>query len=126
MAPRMDPVSSDDAPPPRADVVVIGGGIVGTSTALFLAQRGVSVALCEKGEIGAEQSGRNWGWCRVMGRDPRELPLGIESLRLWRDMNRLVEGETGFTQAGIAYLFDTQADIAKYESWIRYAELYQL
>jgi glycine/D-amino acid oxidase-like deaminating enzyme len=126
MAPRMDPVPSDEKLPQRADVVIVGGGIVGTTTALFLAQRGVSVALCEKGEIGAEQSGRNWGWCRVMGRDPRELPLGIESLRLWRDMNRLVEGETGFRQAGIAYLCDTPADIAKYTEWLEHAKLYQL
>jgi len=31
------------------------------------------VLLCEKGEIAAEQSSRNWGWCRVMGRDSREI-----------------------------------------------------
>lgn len=126
MAPRMDPVPSDETVPARADVVIVGGGIVGASTALFLAQRGVSVALCEKGEIGAEQSGRNWGWCRVMGRDPREIPLGIESLRLWRDMNRLVGAETGFRQAGIAYLCDTAADVAKHEAWLEHAKLYQL
>jgi glycine/D-amino acid oxidase-like deaminating enzyme len=61
-----------------------------------------------------------------MGRDPREIPLGLESLRLWRDMNRLVEAETGFTQAGIAYLCDTQEDIAKYVAWLDHAKLYQV
>ena len=45
----------------QARVVVIGGGIVGTSAALALAERGISVVLCEKGRIGGEQSGRNWG-----------------------------------------------------------------
>src|SRR5262249_7399764 len=49
MAPRVDPVSSDESLPARVDVVLIGGGIIGTSTALFLAQRGIAVALCEKG-----------------------------------------------------------------------------
>ena len=97
------------------DVVVIGGGIVGVSTALSLVERGVSVALCEKGLIGAEQSSRNWGWVRQMGRDPAELPLAIESLRLWRGMNERIGGETGFRQAGIAYLCDTDADFAMYE-----------
>ena len=39
--------------------------------------------LCEKGEIGAEQSSRNWGWCRQQGRDPREIPLVMKSLERW-------------------------------------------
>ncbi len=110
--------ASSDLLPARADVVVIGGGIVGVSAALYLAKRGVSVALCEKGEIGAEQSSRNWGWCRTMGRDPREVPLSIESLRLWSGMNAEVGGETGFRQAGIAYVCDTQAEVDKYEAWL--------
>lgn len=122
----VDPVTGDAKPPRRADVVVIGGGIAGVTTALTLAERGVSTVLCEKGQVGGEQSGRNWGWCRVMGRDPREIPLCIESLRLWRDMNRRVEGETGFREAGIAYVCESDADIAKHEAWLEHAKLYQL
>ena len=38
--------------------------------------KGVPVVLCEKGHIAGEQSSRNWGWCRKMGRDPREIPAG--------------------------------------------------
>ncbi len=61
MAPRVDPVASDEAFPARADVVIIGGGIIGTSAALFLAQQGISTVLCEKGHIAGEQSSRNCG-----------------------------------------------------------------
>ena len=107
--------------PAQVDVVVIGGGIIGVSTALSLVERGVSVALCEKGLIGAEQTSRNWGWVRQMGRDPAELPLAIESLRIWRGMNERIGGETGFRQAGIAYLCDTDADVAMYEEWLKHA-----
>ena len=80
MLPVMDLVPPSATPlPAKTDVVVIGGGIAGSATALYLAHKGVSVALCEKGEIGAEQSGRNWGWVRVMGRDKREIPLSLAS-----------------------------------------------
>jgi len=121
-----DPVASDEKLPERADVVVIGGGIVGASTALFLARRGVSVALCEKGRIGGEQSGRNWGWVRVMGRDPVEIPLALESRRLWQDMPRLVGAETGYRQSGILYLCDTRRQVAHYEAWLEHARAFQL
>ncbi len=72
------------ATPPTADVVIIGGGIIGVSTAWFLAKRGIDVVVCEKGHIAGEQSGRNWGWVRQQGRDPREMPMVVESLRIWR------------------------------------------
>src|SRR5881398_1683726 len=126
MAPRVDPVETDEALPARTDVVIIGGGIIGTSAALFLAQRGVSVALVEKGHIAGEQSSRNWGWCRKMVRDPRELPLIIESLRLWERMNETVEAETGFRTCGIMYLAESAEHLGRLESWLEYAREYQL
>lgn len=126
MAPRPDPVVSDPALPKRSAVVVVGGGIVGASTAFFLARKDIPVVLCEKGEIGAEQSSRNWGWCRKMGRDPREIPLIIESLRLWGEMNALTGAETGFRSCGIVYLCKTAEEVAKREAWRAIAEPYQI
>src|SRR5438477_304335 len=126
MAPRVDPVRSDEILPARADVVIIGGGIIGTSTALFLAQKGIRTVLCEKGHIAGEQSSRNWGWCRKMGRDPREIPLAIEALRLWPEMNALTEAETGFRPCGIVYLCKTPDEMAKREAWLKEAQPYQL
>jgi glycine/D-amino acid oxidase-like deaminating enzyme len=122
----IDPFSSSPSLPARADVVIIGGGIAGVSTALFLAQKGVSVAVVEKGLIGGEQSSRNWGFCRQQGRDPREIPLTIESLRLWRGMNETVGGETGFRPAGVLYLSHDEESAAKREEWLEYARPYQL
>ncbi len=63
--------------------MVIGGGVIGVMTASFLAERGLRVTLCEKGRIGGEQSSRNWGWVHQQGRDPAELPIMVESLRIW-------------------------------------------
>ena len=112
--------------PARSDVVIVGGGIIGVSAALFLAKKGVSVTLCEKGRIGGEQSSRNWGWCRTMGRAPAELPLSIESLRIWRNLSREVGADIGFRQCGIAYLYDTQREVDASEAWFESARSYQL
>jgi glycine/D-amino acid oxidase-like deaminating enzyme len=126
MAPRPDPVNTTQKLPDRVDVVVVGGGIIGTSTALSLAEKGISVALCEKGQIAGEQSSRNWGWCRTMGRDIAEIPLALESLRMWERMNTRVGAETGFRKAGIIYLCETQRDIEKHEAWLEQVREYQI
>lgn len=118
---------SDIAPlPVHSSVVVIGGGIIGVSTALALAQKGIPVTLCEKGRIGGEQSSRNWGWTRIMGRDAAEIPLGVESLRLWADMDRITGSDTGWRRCGIVYLCETERELAGQDSWLANAREYQI
>ena len=119
-----DPIAANQAPalPREADVVIIGGGIVGVSAALYLAQRQVRVVLCEKGLIGAEQSSRNWGWVRQMGRDPAEIPLSIESLRLWREMSPRFGIETGFRETGITYVCRDEAGMTAHRDWMGHAK----
>jgi glycine/D-amino acid oxidase-like deaminating enzyme len=126
VSPRVDPLLHGSELPKQCDVVVIGGGIIGASTALALAERGVAVALCEKGRVGAEQSSRNWGWCRKMGRDPAEIPLAIESLRLWERLSARTGAETGFRRTGILYLCDRDRDVAKHEAWLAAARDFQV
>jgi len=127
MAPRPDPVASDAEQPTRTRVVVIGGGIIGVSTAYFLARAGVPVVLCEKGEIAAEQSSRNWGWVRKMGRDPCEVPLVIEAQRIWAELDTELGAETGFRRCGIVYMCRTPEDLARREAWMEeVARPYQL
>jgi glycine/D-amino acid oxidase-like deaminating enzyme len=126
LAPVPDPVPGAAALPNHVDTVVIGGGIVGAATAYFLAERGVSVALCEKQEIACEQSSRNWGWCRQMGRDPRELPLIVESLKLWRTLESRLMEPTGFVQSGILYMCATEAELATQAGFLEHARLHQL
>ena len=126
MGPKIDPFQSDEKQPARTGVVVIGGGIIGISTALALARAGVAVTLCEKGELVGEQSSRNWGWVRKTGRDEREIPLIIEALRMWGEMNRTVEAETGFRPCGVLYAGETEADQASHEAWLEKAQPYQM
>jgi len=65
---RVDEVADNPVVPAEVDVVIIGGGIIGTSTGYELARQGVSVALVEKEFFAAEQSRRNWGWVRQQNR----------------------------------------------------------
>ncbi len=120
--PALDSVETDPSLPGSADVVIIGGGIIGVSTALFLAERGVKVVLCEKGVLGGEQSSRNWGWVRVMGRDRREIPLAIEALKIWDTLDTRVGGETGFRRSGILYISETEQDVANRDAWLALAK----
>lgn len=115
--PTIPHIFPDQVLPKRAGVVVIGGGIIGVSTALELAERGLDVVLLEKGEIAGEQSSRNWGWCRQMGRDPREIPLVKVALQKWRGMNVRLGEETGFRQCGIVYLSQTAKELSGKENW---------
>ena len=125
MGPKIDEVATDTTLPSRVDVVVIGGGIIGISAALHLARTGVSVLLCEKGQLAGEQSSRNWGWVRKTGRDLREVPLMIESMRLWHELER--QGtETGFRDCGVLYIADKDSDRERYERWLKSVQPYQL
>ena len=124
MTPQVDSISSDSELPDTTDVVVIGGGIIGVATALTLAERGIAVVLCEKGIIAGEQSCRNWGWVRQQGRDHRELPLMVESTRLWEAMDARVGCATGFVQCGVVYLEETEQDVSARETWLEHARPY--
>jgi glycine/D-amino acid oxidase-like deaminating enzyme len=114
-------VASSPELPKSADAVVIGAGIVGVFTAYYLAQRGVRVALVEKGQVGAEQSGRNWGWCRQQNRDARELPIATKSLDLWERFTAESGEQTGFRRCGLLYLSDDEEEIAAWKQWCDFA-----
>ncbi len=107
--------------PDRADVVVIGAGIVGAFTAYYLARRGLQVALIEKGRVGAEQSSRNWGWCRQQNRDARELPMATLALSLWERFAAETGEDTGFTRCGLLYLSQDEAELAGWARWGEFA-----
>lgn len=116
------PVTHAGPLPSDADVVVIGGGVIGVMTAWFLALDGLRVVLTEKGRIAGEQSSRNWGWIRQQGRDPAELPIMIEANRLWREIAPTLDTDIGLTQRGVLYLADTDKAMAGYAEWLAVAQ----
>ena len=114
-------IETNQALPDSADAVVIGGGIVGAFAAYYLVRRGLKVALVEKGLIGAEQSSRNWGWCRQQNRDARELPMATKSLELWESFAAETGEDTGFRRCGLFYLSNSDEELAGWARWRDFA-----
>jgi len=112
--------------PDSADIVIIGGGIVGVSTAWFLARQGIDVVLCEKGHIAGEQSGRNWGWVRQMARDTREMPMMIESMRIWEGLAEELGEDVGFEQRGCMIMARTEKVLHERAEWLPVAKEFGL
>ena len=120
------PFTPPESCPQKPDVAIIGGGIIGVSTAWFLAKQGVEVVLCEKGHIAGEQSSRNWGWVRSQGRDRRELPMMIESMNIWRGLEVEIGEDVGFNQGGCLYMARNEKQLKKYVDWLPTAKEFGL
>jgi glycine/D-amino acid oxidase-like deaminating enzyme len=105
----------------EADVVIIGGGIVGCATAYYLGRRGVRPLLLERGEVASQQSGRNWGFVRQQGRDPREVPLMVEANRMWRTLEAELGADIDWVQGGNLALAVTEERMGLFEQWLEVA-----
>ena len=86
--------------PVYSDVAIIGGGLMGTSAALFLRQRGLSVTLLETDKIGRQASGTNFGNVRRQGRPIFQLPLANRASAIWRRANELLGADVEYLQSG--------------------------
>ncbi|WEV48997.1 FAD-binding oxidoreductase [Acinetobacter sp. ESL0695] len=117
MRPAISSVETSSNLPSSTTVIIIGGGIVGLTAALTLAERKIPVVVLEKGQIAGEQSSRNLGWIRKTSRTSEDVPLAQASDRLWKEMSRRVQGDVGYRQSGIMFVTRTQEQMASYEKW---------
>ena len=122
----LSPISFAGELPEEVDAVVIGGGVIGISTAWFLRQTGLSVVVCEKGRVAGEQSSRNWGWIRQQGRDAAELPIVMDSIQAWEELSKSVDVDIGFARKGVLFAAETEEDLARHEDWLTVAQQHQL
>ena len=101
----------------EADVAIVGGGIVGSSAALFLRRLGLSVVLLERGLCGAAASGVNYGGVRINGRAPVQLPLALRSRALWEQLPALVGTDGEYQRSGHLKLARSEADLASLQAY---------
>lgn len=93
------------------DLIIIGAGIHGCSTALFAAKRGLSVVVLEKDSVARHASGVNAGGVRRLGRHVAELPISVRSMRIWHGIADLVGDDCGFQIAPQIKLALTEDDL---------------
>ncbi|BCQ32917.1 D-amino-acid oxidase [Erwinia rhapontici] len=122
MAPVITPVQTATTLPLATTVVVIGGGIVGLTAALALAERNIPVVLLEKGRLAGEQSSRNLGWVRKTSRMADDIPLALAADRLWAAMPERTGQDVGYRQAGIMFVGRTDVQMAMHEGWLKSVE----
>ncbi|MET3892152.1 sarcosine oxidase subunit beta [Bosea sp. OAE506] len=109
-----------------ADVAIIGGGLIGVWTAFFLARRGQSVTLFEKGVVGAQSSGTNFGNLRLQGRFLGQYPLSLRSHALWEDFEALIGEDCEFAQTGHLYCAFDADEAARLEAYAQVSESHGL
>ena len=95
----------------QSDVLIIGGGIHGMSTAFHLARRGVRVRVLEADYCGRHASGVNAGGVRTLGRHAPEIPLALASRALWHQMGALLGDDGGFVPSGQLKLAENPAEL---------------
>ncbi|MFI4986825.1 MAG: NAD(P)/FAD-dependent oxidoreductase [Alphaproteobacteria bacterium] len=108
----------------ECDVVIVGGGLIGASTALHLCKLGRKVVLLERGFIGAQASGVNFGNVRTQNRYLPQLPLAMRAREVWGRLKELVGEDGEFSPAGQLTVAYDEAELAKLEDWSRAAAEY--
>ena len=119
---RALPVVSDEKLPATADVVIIGGGIQGVCSALFLAERGLNVVICEKGEIAGEQSGRAYSQIICWELEEYVLPLILHSKQLWAGMNERIGADTSWRIQPRVQTYPTEEGLGAAQRWAKMAK----
>jgi len=110
----------------ECEVLVLGGGGAGCSAALHLAQRGVKVVLLERGLVGSQASGVNYGGVRQQGRHPAELPIARRSREIWGRLKEITGTEAEFTVTGHLKLARSDAEEAELIAYLDVAKQHGL
>src|SRR4051812_26041053 len=94
---------------PAAEVVIIGGGVMGCAIAYELAMRGVAATIVEQREVAASASGASAGGVRQQGRDLRELPLALRAIPRWPGLADQLGADIEYRRGGHLTLIEDEA-----------------
>jgi sarcosine oxidase subunit beta len=101
--------------PKSADVVVVGGGAVGTSIAFHLAEEGIDVCLLERDALSSGSTSRAAGGVRTQFSDPLNIAIGLRGVEAFIRFSERPGGDIDFEQVGYLFLLDREEDVAIFE-----------
>jgi sarcosine oxidase subunit beta len=101
--------------PDRAEVVVVGGGVMGTSAAFHLAEAGVDVVLLERGSLGQGSTCKAAGGVRANFSDPLNIALGARSLACFADFHQRPGQQIDLHRTGYLFALTTQDQVRAFE-----------
>lgn len=103
--------------PSEAGVIVIGAGVVGSSTAYRLAKAGLRVVVLDRQgpAEGAAASATSAGGVRQQGRDPRELPLAMAAIQTWATLEQELAADLHYRRGGNLRVIESDEDLATIE-----------
>lgn len=132
LSPKMNPahsravvIETDQELPSTADVVVIGGGILGVSAAYFLARRGNDVTLCEKGVVACESSSRAHGQVASAGMGLEKMELLVESKQIWGELSDTLGPDLGYRKNGYTAPFFSAEEEEFWGGWFEDIKQYE-
>jgi sarcosine oxidase subunit beta len=102
--------------PASADVVVVGGGVIGTSIAFHLAEAGVDVCLLERDQLAGGSTSRAAGGIRAQFSDPLNIAIGRRSIEAFECFGERPGAEIDLHQVGYLFLLDRVDDVAAFEA----------
>ncbi|MER5514086.1 NAD(P)/FAD-dependent oxidoreductase [Streptomyces sp. NPDC048254] len=104
----------------RAQVVIIGGGVMGTSIAYHLANAGVrDVVLVERDELAAGSTSKAAGGVRAQFSDELNIQLGARSLAAFARFGQEIGYDIGLRRVGYLFLLSTPEEVASFEAGVR-------
>nr|WP_198244941.1 FAD-dependent oxidoreductase [methane-oxidizing endosymbiont of Gigantopelta aegis] len=98
-----------------ADVLIVGAGLIGTSTALQLSMRGYRCIVVDKDSPGRHASGANAGGLRLLNRDPAEIPLSVAATQMWHSVEIWADSDCDARFPGGMRVAENAADMEKLE-----------
>jgi sarcosine oxidase subunit beta len=101
--------------PASAEVVVVGGGVIGASVAFHLAEAGVDVCLLERDQLAGGSTSRAAGGFRAQFSDPLNIALGLRSIDAFLRFRERPGAEIDLHQVGYLFLLDREDDVASFE-----------
>jgi sarcosine oxidase subunit beta len=105
----------------RTEILVIGGGVIGSSIAYFLARRGRHVLVVDRAGIATEPSA-SWasaGGIRRQGRHKAEVQLSIEASIRWPTLGEELGADLDYRQGGNLLLAETDAQAERLAAFVR-------